>query len=51
MSWDNMGMKGWHVDHKTPISWFDLSKEDEFKKGFHYSNLQPLWAMDNFKKK
>jgi len=29
---------------------FDLTKEPEFKEACHYSNMQPLWAMDNLKK-
>jgi len=48
MSWDNYGK--WHIDHISPLSKFDLTKPDEFKKACHYSNLQPLWALDNIKK-
>lgn len=49
MSWDNYG-KGigkWSIDHIKPICLFDLTKEEEQKKCFHYSNLQPLWTIDN----
>ena len=49
MSWDNYG-SFWHVDHIHPCSSFDLSKEDEQRKCFHYKNLQPLWAVDNLRK-
>lgn len=46
MSWDNMNK--WHIDHIIPVS---LAKnEEEVIKLNHYSNLQPLWAIDNFKK-
>lgn len=48
MSWDNYGK--WHVDHRIPCSSFDLTKEAEQLKCFHFSNLQPLWAIDNLRK-
>lgn len=48
MTWDNYGK--WHVDHIVPCASFDLSKEENQKKCFHYSNLQPLWAIDNLRK-
>ena len=47
MSWDNYTQRGWHVDHIIPVNTFDLTKEEEQKKCFHYSNLRPLWAIDN----
>lgn len=43
-TWNNYGKNGWHIDHIIPCNSFDLSKEEEQKKCFHYSNLQPLWA-------
>jgi len=48
MSWDNYGQ--WHVDHRVACQSFDLTKPDEQRRCFHYTNLQPLWADDNFKK-
>lgn len=47
MTWDNYG-KYWHVDHKTPLSWFDLKKD--FKKAWALNNLQPLEAKINLSK-
>jgi hypothetical protein len=48
MSWDNYGK--WHIDHIRPCASFDLSDPEQVNQCFHYSNLQPLWAIDNFKK-
>jgi len=48
MTWENHGE--WHIDHITPCCSFNLEKDDEQKKCFHYTNLQPLWATDNLVK-
>jgi hypothetical protein len=50
MSWENYGQFGWHIDHIMPCAAFDLTKEEEQKKCFHYSNMQPLWWKDNLEK-
>lgn len=50
MTWENYGYYGWHIDHIKPCASFDLSKEEEQRKCFHFSNLQPLWATENLKK-
>ena len=43
MNWENYG-KIWHIDHIHPIVHFDHSDENNIKKCWHYSNLQPLFA-------
>ena len=48
MTWENHG--SWHVDHIRSCCSFDLTQEEEQKKCFHYTNLQPLWARDNLSK-
>ncbi len=50
MTWENWSHRGWHLDHIIPCSSFDLKNPKEQKKCFHYSNLQPLWSNDNWKK-
>lgn len=50
MSWDNWNFEGWHLDHKIPVSWFNLENENCRKLAFSYKNMQPLWAVDNFLK-
>ena len=50
MNWNNHGVHGWHIDHVKPCASFDLSKESEQRKCFHYTNLQSLWAEDNLQK-
>ena len=46
MTWDNYGK--WHADHIIPIS--SAKTKDEMIKLCHYTNLQPLWALDNLRK-
>jgi hypothetical protein len=48
MSWSNYGLHGWHIDHINPVSTFDLSDPEQQKQCFHYTNLRPLWAKDNW---
>lgn len=41
MTWDNYGIS-WHVDHKKPLSHFDLFDPYQAKAAFHFSNLKPV---------
>jgi hypothetical protein len=52
MSWDNYG-KGsdkWNIDHIKALANFDLTNPEQQKQAVHYTNLQPLWEIDNIKK-
>ena len=50
MTWDNYGLKGWHIDHIIPCASFNLLDLGEQKKCFNYKNLQPLWWWENLSK-
>lgn len=49
MTWENYGAY-WHVDHIIPCASFDLTKEDDQRRCFHYTNMQPLEAHANMRK-
>lgn len=46
MTWENYGE--WHIDHIVPLA--SAQTKDDIIKLFHYTNLQPLWAIENLKK-
>lgn len=46
MSWDNRGQ--WHIDHIVPLA--SAKTPEDVVRLNHYSNLRPLWAIDNLKK-
>jgi len=63
MSWSNYGRPnkknsdGWHIDHIKPLASFDfenIKDQDELENklhlAWHYTNLQPLWGLDNIRK-
>jgi hypothetical protein len=47
MTWEKFLNSEIEIDHIKPCCAFDLSKEEEQKKCFHYTNLRPMWAEDN----
>lgn len=49
MTWENYGPV-WHVDHIKPCALFDLTNQEQQKICFHWTNLQPLFALENLKK-
>jgi len=44
MTWDNYGSL-WHLDHIKPCSKYDLTDITQQQLCFHYTNLQPLFAL------
>lgn len=53
MTWNNhgLGKNKWNIDHIIPCAYFDLTKEEDQKKCFHYTNMRPLWQTENFAKR
>ena len=49
MSWENYSYTGWHLGHVIPCAAFNLVQPEEQAKCFHFSNIKPQWAKDNFK--
>ena len=50
MNWNKFNKGEIHIDHIRPCSSFDLTKSNEQRKCFHYTNTQPLWAKENLSK-
>jgi hypothetical protein len=52
MDWNNYGNKEgqWSLDHEYPLSEVDLTKREFLLPVIHYTNLQPLWHVDNLLK-
>lgn len=48
MTWENHTTDGWHIDHIIPLN--SAKTEEELYKLCHYTNLQPLWAEENYQK-
>lgn len=49
MSWANYGsgVGKWSVDHRRPLASFTLSDREDFLAAAHFSNLQPMWFVEN----
>ena len=47
MNWDNHGRFGWHIDHIKPINTFNLDDPNQIVECWKYTNLRPLWWLDN----
>ena len=52
MTWDNYGQgkECWNIDHIKPISLMNTDCEKSIGEVCHYTNLQPLWFLDNIAK-
>ena len=46
MTWANRS--DWHIDHIRPMS--EASSEAEVLALNHFTNLRPMWALDNLRK-
>lgn len=49
MTWENYG-KVWHIDHRIPVSAFNLSCNEDIRRCWSLKNLQPLFVEENLKK-
>jgi hypothetical protein len=49
MTWENRSE--WHIDHIIPCAAFNLLDESQQEVAFHFSNLRPMWASENIRKK
>jgi hypothetical protein len=52
MSWEALVRGEIHIDHKRPVSSFNITSinDPDFKICWSLDNLQPLWAKDNYLK-
>lgn len=49
-TWENHGSV-WQVDHKVPVSYFDLRDPAQLRKCCHWLNLRAYLAFDNMSEK
>jgi hypothetical protein len=50
MTWEAFTAGRIHIDHRVPMSSFDLSNPEELQRAWAITNLQPLWAEANLAK-
>lgn len=50
MTFENHGIL-WHIDHIIPCKHYELSNDEEKRKCFNWTNLQPLYGSENMSKK
>ena len=48
MSWENRS--SFHIDHIRPLASFDLTDPEQLKAACHWTNLQPLYPIENIRK-
>ena len=48
MSWDNYSSE-WEFDHRKPLGAKGLTEEEIIER-LEFTNVQPMWAIDNMKK-
>lgn len=59
MTWENRGLKGWHMDHiicynlvqTFPIDFYQYDYESFLFRVSHHTNLKPMWSTENLQKK
>ena len=52
MTWNNWGNgpNRWNIDHIIAVTKFDMSSPKDQQTCFRYTNMQPLWWIDNMHK-
>lgn len=52
MGWHNYGVGDgkWNLDHTIACDHFDLTDEQQQRECFHYTNIKPMWALENYAK-
>jgi hypothetical protein len=52
MDWSNYGNKEgqWSIDHIHPFFMCNQNDPDEITRNNHYTNLRPMWHIDNMKR-